>query len=167
MRKSIILLLILFFVLSLSFFACESSDDEDSDDGGYSFLNQTLQGKIDGTSWTYVDGYAFEWSDGSLSISLYDVEGDGDGCSSFDFNSNVSVSFSIDADQTGVTVLSFGNTDSQTVTIYDGEWNNIVTAGAIDIESIGDDEISGSIDATFDANNYVNGNFTVTRCEGF
>ena len=56
--------------------------------------------------------------------------------------------------------------DNFTVTLFekDGSMNFIATDGAVEILTISDTQVSGRIDARYDGNTFVNGNFTVSIC---
>lgn len=145
------------------------------DDSGpsYNFLNQNLQGTIDGISFNSKGGTASDgFEDGDFSISIYDTNEEGDVCDVFS-SDNVSIIFSIKA-EVGLYELSFdlNSFDGQTVTLLNpnGEGgipqNNIATLGAVEVLTITETELTGRMDARMDAENSVNGNFTVQFCTG-
>jgi hypothetical protein len=120
---------------------------------GYNFIDQPLQGKIGGSAWQLDSGAASEpFADGNLWISLYDVGGAGE-----------DRVFFVTAKNVGLREFSFGGEE---VTLIDMPGNNnmICYEGALDIQTIDPigHVVTGRIDARFDADNYVNGNFTAT-----
>jgi hypothetical protein len=133
----------------------------DGDGGGYSFIDQDMQGKIGGSPWTYVSGKAEESS--SLSLDIYGVAPGGSGeCDPVAYVGVDEVVMTIVPDAVGLYELG----PSQTVTIFDGVTNYIVQSGAVEILSIDKpgQVVTGRIDAEWDDNNYVNGNFTIKFC---
>lgn len=156
-------------MLGLLLLALASCGDDDNGPS-YEFKNQNLQGEINGQEWSFVDGTAevSVFDDTQLSIDLGAVELD-DPCNSFGL-SGLSVFFSVD-NEVGLTELSFSfDEDGQTVTLYDpdGSQNFIASAGAIEILTITETEVTGRLDARYEGEdgNSVNGNFSVTFCAG-
>ncbi|MBL7840746.1 MAG: hypothetical protein JNJ75_11430 [Cyclobacteriaceae bacterium] len=151
-----------------------SCSDDDEKGPSYSFKNQDLQGKIEGGSWTYADGYVETTTlEGveSLSVNLMLTQVDG-ACGNFSVEGDEVFFFVPNA--VGLYKLSFdlGSFDGQVVTLYDDDdggpdpINVIATKGAIEILTITDTEVTGRIDARADKDNFVNGNFTVSFCPG-
>lgn len=157
--------------------SCKKDDDDDDNNNNnnnntYSFLNQDLQGMIDGNAWTYTAG-TFEnsyWDSLEFDIDLFDTTGaniTGSICDVFSSSFDYKVMFSCPM-QVGLYELNFDWTSGQTITLVD--WtadpvNNIICSeGAIEIVSVNDSVLTGKIDARFDAASYINGNFTVTFC---
>lgn len=129
------------------------------------FIDQDLQGMVNGVEWTYASGFAEEsFSDSTkYSIDLYagDPSG-GDVCATGAFSHiDDYVMFSVPKE---VGVYDLGLSQGQTVTIYAGGTNYICVEGAVEIVSVTDTEIVGKLNAKSDNDNYVNGNFTVTLC---
>lgn len=159
---------ILPLALALALFSCSKSDDSgDSNSSSFSFKNQNVQGKIEGADFT---GQA-----GSASISTFDSDttyfieifGDttSDPCGVFGFTSD-KVMMHVPR-EVGLYELSLSTTGtSRTVTLFDADevTNVISTEGAIEILEITDSKVKGRIDARFDSDNNVNGNFEVDRC---
>lgn len=148
-----------------------SSCGKDDSGPSYNFLNQNLQGTIDGISFNSKGGIVSEgFEEGDFSIRIYDSEEDGNVCDIFS-SENVSIIFSITA-EVGLYELSFdlNSFSGQTVTLLNpnGEGgipqNNIATFGAVEILTITETELTGRMDARMDAENAVNGNFTVEFC---
>lgn len=164
--KSILLTLGLFSVLFIS--SC-GSDDESGP--SYAFIDQNLQGIIDGISFESKGGYFDEgFESGTFSIRIYDTSEEGNVCDIFG-SEFVSILFSI-PDEVGLYELSFNleSFSGQTVTLLNpnGEGgvpqNNIASIGAVEILTISETELTGRMDATLDAENTVNGNFTIIFC---
>jgi hypothetical protein len=89
-------------------------------------------------------------------------------CEIFGFGEGDMVFFTV-PNAVGLYKLKFsfsGGTDNQTATLFDTEetLNVIATEGAIEILTITTAEVTGRLDVRSDANNYINGNFTVTLC---
>lgn len=131
-----------------------------------SFQDQTLKGMIGGSAWFLTTGKAeiSFFDNDRLSVELT-IENNPNICDSFNLSGRT-VLFDIDR-ATGLYVICFKldrSGSEQTLTIYDGFSNNIVTAGAIEILTITDNELTGRIDGRFDDNNFVNGNFSVPLC---
>lgn len=159
-----------FVLLTCLTLACS---DDDEKGNSYSFKDRDLQGEIEGDSWTYADGYVETMTvDGeeSLSVNLMLVQ-ESAACAVFPEGDQV---FFFVPNAVGLYKLSFdlGSFDGQVVTLYDDDnggpnaTNIIATTGAIEILTITDTEVTGRIDARYDKDNYVNGNFTVSFCPG-
>lgn len=145
-----------------------SCSDDDEKGPSYSFKNQDLQGKIEGGSWTYADGYVETTTlEGveSLSVNLMLTQVDG-ACETFSVEGD-QVLFTV-PNEVGVYKLNFdlGSFSGQVVNLFDTETtlNTFATKGAIEILTVTDTEVTGRIDARADKDNYVNGNFTVSFC---
>lgn len=166
--KEDVFLVCIVVVLFLVLFAC------DGDGGGYNFIDQDLKGMIDGVSWTYEGtengGRGAEDFSEKLSIQIYSVAAGGTGpCDFLPFPvGSRKVLFTIPVPpDSAVGLYELGWDVGQTVTLnFDGSSNTICSEGAVEILSvdIGGGLITGRMDATFDADNSVNGNFTVTYC---
>ncbi len=132
--------------------------------GGSGFIDQPLQGKIEGASWTYVSGIAdTTMFSGEIWIELYDVAATGlDPFAMGAYPNNVDyVLFSV-PEGTGLYSLGLF---TQTVTLYcyASSTNTICVDGAVEIQSIDTigGTLTGRINARSDSGTYVNGNFTV------
>ncbi|MEP0984143.1 hypothetical protein [Ekhidna sp.] len=162
------LLLFLGAALILTFTSC-GSDDEDPG-GGYEFIDQNLQGIIDGIPFEFGEG-TFEssfFTEGAISLDLYDSNEEFDNvCEFIGFGDQVKIFFEV-TDEVGLYELSFdlNSFSGQTITLFnpEGSVNNIATIGAVEILSITDTQLTGRMDARMDAENSVNGNFTVVFC---
>ena len=142
------------------------------DEPDYKFKNRDASGKIENEAWAYADGYSDLIDDylGSgetyIDITLVLAQsGTGCGITTFDGDR---VFFAIPA-EVGLYKLhlSLNNIfDGQTVTLFDDEtgMNNISSEGAVEIISISEDEVIGRMDARFDKQNFINGNFTIPIC---
>lgn len=161
----------LLFVASLALVIFSCGDDDNGP--GYKFIDQDAQGEIDNVSWAYADGYADIGPYGtgsdirvSVDLTLPQTE---QGCDIFIPEGNM-VFFSV-PNEVGLYKLKlnlncFTCADNYTVTLFkeDGFENFIVTEGAVEILAISDTEVTGRIDARYDDNTFVNGNFTVSIC---
>lgn len=154
----------IFPVLTLCLVILTSCGDDDSGPA-YSFDDQDLQGEIQGQDWVYLDGEAEEsfFFDDQMSIELIQEEIE-QACGLF-YSLESSVFFSVPYEE-GLFELNLSGTTSQTVTLYvpDETLNIIATGGAVEILSISETEISGRIDARYDEDNFINGNFTIPFC---
>ncbi|MEO9485434.1 MAG: hypothetical protein ABJG47_18385 [Ekhidna sp.] len=146
-----------------------------SDDSGpdFDFKDQNLQGVIDGLPFVFGEGTVEELTldGGVLSFRLYHSDELFDDACDFFSTERVSVTFTTKV-ATGVTNLFFD------INSFDGEFVSLInpsstdgfpltslaSIGAIEILSITDSEVTGRLDATLDAENTVNGNFTVNFC---
>lgn len=153
----------LVFAALLFVFSCGEDDEKKA----YSFKDQELSGEIAGDSWTYADGYVEEGTfddEAILDVSLFLAQ-DEPACETFGIEGD-EVFFMI-PNAVGLYKLSLNsNFEGRTVTLLDREdfTNIIVTEGAVEILTITSTGITGRIDARFDGNNYVNGNFEVSFC---
>jgi hypothetical protein len=157
-------LAIMFFAFALLLVNCKKDDDSPS----YSFKDQTLSGKIGGTAWSMLSGYAsysVSGQDTTVSFTCYNFASDSP-CSATATGDEVSFSL---PKKVGVYTLKLDWSDlgnNRTVILFerDSYMNNIASEGAVEIISISDTQIKGRIDATSDTDNTVNGNFTVSLC---
>ena len=137
---------------------------------GYNFIDQPLQGKIEGVNWNVEFGIVeYEtFFDGDYFFSLYNVA-DTNHCDGNDPNTDY-VLFAISNPEVGI--IDFENS-SQSVTLYDKETQNNIGAffGAIEILTIDTTNtmtITGRMDVretNSSSTNYMNGNFSVTYCK--
>jgi hypothetical protein len=146
---------LLFSIVVLSFTSCGSDDDEKP---SYEFKDQDAIGKIENEEFIYDDGYADYIDEPEMRITITEAQ-TGDICT--EMPEGNTVSFYV-ASSEGLTKL--GN--DHTITFFQpiGSHNIIATEGAVEIIEITDTHVSGRIDARFDNETYINGNFTVTRC---
>lgn len=143
----------------LVFFACDSRVNLP-----YEFKDQPVQGKIAGESWEIAEAIA--------RISLFSAD-----TLSFQLNDSI---YGLECDylisdrgarftapfQEGVFLLSSKSIQFQSVDLYHGGESLQALTGAIQIISINLSEgtIEAQIDATYDANNQLNGKFTARFC---
>ena len=158
--------------LLTTLFITSCGKDDDESGPSYEFIDQNLQGTIDGQAFDFGEGEAelttnFD-EEQVLALDLFDSNEEiTDICEFFGFGDQVSVFFSI-TPEVGLYPLSINakSFTGLTVTLFnpDGAVNNISTEGAVEILSISDTQVRGRIDARFDSENNVNGNFTATFC---
>ena len=164
MRKVLSLALVCAFAM----FSCSKSDDSgDSSSPSFSFSNQNAQGKIEGVAFNVEAARANASTFGNDSTFLIELYGDTatEPCLINGFG--MDMVFMHLPMEVGLYELSFSTTGtSRTVTLYDTEssTNVISTDGAVEILEITDNVIKGRIDARYDGDNNVNGNFEARRC---
>lgn len=149
-----------------------SKDDDDDDVSGYqySFIDQNLQGEIDGKAWVFVAGNAEEssFTEGHLSIDLYPEALDNPCDWVWDVDKII---FEIPAEEAiHELYFSWGSEDAFTVTFVKDSvvpMNYIAIQGAVEIVNISemDDTITCRMDVKIDDNTYANGNFSIALCE--
>ncbi|MEO9871226.1 hypothetical protein [Ekhidna sp.] len=161
-----------FVSLAFSVFLPACGDDDSDSGPSFDFIDQDLQGSIDGISFTSKGGFFDEgFDEGTISIRLYDVSEEGDICEIFG-NESVSAS-AILPDEIGIHELFFDISSFSGIVVNlvnpNGEdgipQNNLAFIGAVEILSISETQITGRMDATLDSDNTVNGNFTVISCD--
>jgi hypothetical protein len=123
------------------------------------FLDQTLQGKIEGVDWTMASGKAFGDSfDNTIdNLRMYN-ESSSDICTDFIIGETLVLLYLPKG--TGTYQLS----NSRTITLASNSNNYVATSGIIEITSADSSQVVGKIAACFDGDNYVNGSFTLTYC---
>lgn len=132
--------------------------------GTPSLKDQTLQGSIRGSDWTFTAGEA-EVSDGTIQLELY--AGPSDACS-FDkasYDNWQLLTRNVPNEETRsnwANPLQSGG-DGPSLTIAKAPDNIVVVDGFVEITSISDTTIEGSLVGSTD-DSTVNGNFTATRC---
>ena len=156
-----------FSVLIVLVFSCGGDDEKPN----FKFIDQDAQGEIAGESWAYTDGFAdiIDYGGGdvqvSVNLALPQTE---QGCDIF-FVTGDKVFFSL-PNKVGLYKLKLdltGNGDGNYfVTLFNNDTfeSFFAATGAIEIKSLSDTEVSGRLDARFDSDTYVNGNFTVAIC---
>jgi len=173
MKKHLSYSLMIFLILG-TFLMTSCGDDNENSGPDYDFIDQNLQGRIDGLEYVFDEGRAEEsfFTNGSLSIDLFDVsEVITEDICDFGFGDEIQVTFEI-PDETGLFELSFdlSSFDGLVVNLLnpDGEdgipQNNLASIGAVEILEISESSVSGRIDARLDSDNQVNGNFTAIYC---
>lgn len=179
MRNKLLLTLL---CSSILLFSCKKDEDDDSTNSNYtpSYLNQNLQGKIDGGAWELSAGNvnSGESFSDSTKISHFFTASDtsdSDSCLTSYYGST-KILFSIEDANELLSVgshklkLEFNSTNNKTVTFYtfkDGtSYNWVATKGAYEILSVDTAQglVTGRMDVEYDKNNYVNGNFTMKYC---
>ena len=153
MKTSIRLILISFSLCSILVITSCGGDDDSGP--SYDFIDQNLQGTIDGLSFTFGEGTVEETTiegEQMISFDLYHASEEfTDVCDFFGFGDEVSVFFFAPA-EVGIYELSLdlSTFSGQTVTLFnpDGAVNNIASIGAVEILTITDTEVTGRMDAT-------------------
>jgi len=151
--------------------ACGSGDGSGGDDGASDKFNQTnVSGMVSGAAWTFVSGRVqmdavpgAEENVGKFELFSSDVANECDGASdSAADKKNVNFSAALIPGETpigasGKIAVFFDNSagDSLNTTAYEGKWS---------LDNIAAGSVSGRLIAHADAENSVNGIFTVPRC---
>jgi hypothetical protein len=160
--------------LTLGLTACGSKDDDKKKGGDApDFVEQTLQGKINGKAWTFAAGRvekpSADSSDPSWTFELVS-EAKTDVCSEFGTVSSsdkLGIIFSTKELAVGRKNLAFSE-DGQTITLFDSNEqptrNSVASDGFLEVTAIAAGSVQGKMVAYFDENDVVNGNFTVTKC---
>jgi hypothetical protein len=160
MKKLFIVFTVALVTLSLS--SCSDDDKNDDKGPGYTFKDQDASGEIDGTVWTYEEGFALVDNESNLQIKLYLPQND------FLCDEDMpdgSLAFFIVPNEVGVYKLTNDLTGFY-VNLVDNDFGaHLAKSGAIEIVSITETSVTGRMDVKKDENNYVNGNFTVDFCE--
>ena len=146
-------------VAVLSFTSCEKDKDEEGNN--YSFVEQNLQGKIGGNAWEQQTGRSKADFFENFFNDLRETA-DSNICSA---SNAAKGNFILFGGEPAVGLYELGS--SKTVTFVVGGNENLVsTQGAYEILTVDtvDNTITGRMDVTYDDNNSVNGNFTMTYC---
>ncbi len=149
----------------LALVACKKEETKQAAVVKYSFTNQPLQGKIANEAWSFKSGAVEEnpMNGATSDLLLYDVVLS-DACDPFARPPKDFIYFSDPNLKVGLFELG-----EQDISLYDRESNMEFTAlkGAYEIMSIDTVQgiIKGRIDARVDADNFVNGNFTLNICK--
>lgn len=157
--KSVLQVALLVSIIFVS--AC---GDDEGESGGVNFIDQNLQGSIDGVDFNLGEAKAVI-SNGTISVDMFDTNEEiDDVCTAFG-GDEVRVFFSIPS-EVGVTNLNLDFTSGQTITLFNPATTlNIIAAeGAIEILTITETQVTGRIDARAGDGDQVNGNFTLTIC---
>jgi hypothetical protein len=168
-----------FFILGGLFCSHCTTDDVDPLNSGPEYKNQIVQGKINGQSWVFVEGYAnsfnFTGDTSNHTIDLTDSILTTGVCGSSTKRPRIIFGFQ-DRNfliMTGESKLKIDLVDvlkSRTVTFlhYEGgsPVNAISTKGGYEILSVdtANSIITGRIDSRIDDENFVNGNFSLKYC---
>jgi hypothetical protein len=145
---------------ALSFIACEKDETDEGND--YAFINQNLQGKVAGADWEYQSGRSREDFFNNFSNDLRETP-DSNICSA---SNSAQGNFILFGGEPTVGLFELGSTKTVTF-VTDGNNNLVATQGAYEILSV--DTVSaivtGRMDVTYDGDNSVNGNFSITYCK--
>ncbi len=148
-------------LLVIGSLACAACGGES--DGDLAFIDQPAQGEIAGAPWAMADGYAEDDPDGSVHVELTLPQAQ-TGCAIFVGTGDV-VLFGLPMAAPGLYPLSTG-LGGQTVTLYDDDssTNYVATRGQVEVLTVTALELTGRIAVAYDADTYVNGNFTIAHC---
>lgn len=174
--------LLILFLFTLNFCSTEDDDEIDPINNNTNnnqetyqvmYKNQTLSGKINGVNWTMVGGKVSKFS--NYSFSIVDTVGSDPCAQPFNRKSRIIFSLTDSSDILPVgeyqLKLDFQNTSqNRTITLvhYEGTTpvNTIVNKGAYEILTVDttNNIITGRMDAYYDDQHFVNGNFTINYC---
>lgn len=158
-------------LLTVLFIACAPAKDAapssptSGGEGKSSDVTQPLQGKIAGKSFSAISGRAvpsYFPEDSRVSVEIWNVDNVTDVCAPMLATVGQMILMATPA-TTGRYPLS--NTLNVTLVDLSENKNRIATNGEIIIESVTDQEITGSIQADFNSDNAVSGRFNVKRCQ--
>lgn len=171
------ILLVTALCVAVLFTSCDTQGDSKPQNVSDSFIDQDLQGSINGKSFVLVSGYAENdyWEDDKYSFLLYNIDTE-DSLDPWDLGAyswlldKLIVMFDTPKEE-GYYPLSLDWIDlssNQTVTLVDDvadeiPLNIIKSEGAIEITEIDlvNNTISGRICTSFEGGSGINGNFTV------
>ncbi len=169
MKKTAPLLtLICLSLILLSIYSCKKDSDttNNTNTNTTTDTDPNLHGKILSSAWVYNSGTASnDYSDSThMYLTLY-ADTFADPCNSSN-NIYNSAYFSILKKVGTYSIGGSFDSDIWMVIFTDPNWSSFVdiSSGTVKITSIDSSSISGYIDVTFDANNYIKGNFTVNAC---
>lgn len=160
----------IFFLMLFAFLntSCGKASDGAGGTSGADYVNQDLTGKIAGQNWDFLLGTAkiSSFDSTELSLKFYNTDVSNP-CDSFAMGIPPYVMTSV-KNQVGETTFSIGlnGQTGDTLTLYDGTTNFIVTSGKIEILSIDlvQNLVTGRVVATYDPQYTINGNFTLQYC---
>lgn len=158
------------FLIILLFFASCSKDDAGP---SYAFIDQNLQGVIDGVQFEFGEGVveASFSEENEYYFTLYDQNEQYDNVCNVFISELIYVAFNLPGEE-GLYELYFDLTSFDGIVVNlvnpNGEDDipqiGLASFGAIEITSITTTEITGKIDASLDEENSINGNFSVQFC---
>ena len=154
--KNLFVLAISIAVLSLT--SCEKDKEEGS---SFSFIEQNLQVKIGGSNWEHQSGRSRADFFENFHNDLRETA-DSNICSA---SNSAQGNFILFGGEPTIGLYELGS--SKTVTFVVGGNNNLVaTEGAYEILTVDtvDNMVTGRMDITYDGDNSVNGNFSITYC---
>jgi len=142
---------------------------KDDEGPAYEFIDQPLQGKIGGVDFMMKDGKVYEgfFEEDEWYVEIYGENEPAAACDVEIAEKNY-LFFNVPL-EVGLYKLYFklSTFEGQLVNLYDVEDDdsqNLASEGAIEILTISDTEVTGRLDARFNNQNRVNGNFTVNFC---
>ena len=162
------IILVLILGLTVLMIGCKKNDESESTPYLSNYEKQDLQGKINGQAWKYLRGGAFTYSKDNIhEVGLYS-----DSADSCIGGSGPSVLIHLDKDIfIGEIKLGSGsNANAINIYYYENDYiNQYPKKGGLEIISA--DTISGivkgRIDAWYNDDNHVNGNFEIIYCDYF
>lgn len=160
--------LTLLFAIALAAFLTSCSSEEEGT--SLDFKDQPIQGMVEGEAWSMTHGLAVlsEDQDSNLifDIDIYSATDQvNDVCDAWPSGNRI---FFNVPNEIGVYNLSFNLNDfsGRTATIFheSTSMNSIASDGKIEILTVTETEITGRMAIQANADNYANGNFTLTLC---
>lgn len=161
---------IAFLFSSIAFISCTKDEATDpaptNTTPSYNFIDQPLQGKIEGANWEFASGIAYYDNFQELFWLDFYNEVDTNQCD-FDKPQTDKIFFAFSNLTPGLTELGIF---TQSVTFYDNDsaLNVIGFDGAIEIltvDTLNTMTITGRMDVRESGTNYANGNFSITYCK--
>lgn len=146
----------------------DSSDDTTPTSPNYEFKNQNLQGQIGGNAWEFSSGSADKGFFGATDTLSADFSNKliPDPCAVFITGNKLigNIPLTVGIHELNLNASLFSG---YTFTIYDtvDNINYIATKGAVEVLTISETEITGQMDIRYDNENFVNGKFSIERCD--
>ena len=146
---------------------CKKEDAPQTETPAYEFKNQNLQGEIEGSSWTFLEGEvkASAFTNGEYNLFLRSTS-DSNACNAFSNPDADYVTFALTSLEPQLKEINLGTYNA---VLYDKETelNVISVRGAIEILTVDTVArfLTGRAHIYGDEINEVNGNFTINICE--
>lgn len=163
MKTSLSIRLIVLLTILIPFAESCKKKDKEATIPPHNFLNQNMQGKLDGKPWTFVSGSKASLMGTNIlfftdTVSKYydTCTFGGYGVHRLDLTTAAAIEPKLYAIGSGGFYGKF-RVANTTVEYKDA-------TGAIEITSVSNGLITGKIDARVNDDNYVNGNFTIRYC---
>lgn len=169
----------LLLMLSILFVGCDTEDEEPDSNGNGNgngnggdcaaeYIEEPVSGAIFDTDFSEPKGIVEEYALGDDEyIFRFYIESEGEECEITNEGEGYMINFVLPMeDLEGEYNLGVGEGDYAVTFTQEGEMSaTAVTCGGIEITSVTDTHISGRIDAHYDSENTMNGEFTLPICD--